>query len=53
MTITITIPSLRLTPAKYVLLGLGLVVVVLLSIAFYTGQPMFFLKWFFGLQADD
>jgi hypothetical protein len=25
----------------------------LVAFRFYTGQPVFFLKWFFGLQADD
>ena len=43
----------RMTPARYVVLGLGMAVVVLLAIAFYGGEPIFFLKWFFGLQADD
>ena len=25
----------------------------LVAFGFYTGDPVFFLKWFFGLQADD
>jgi hypothetical protein len=44
-----------LKPAQYVMLCLAAAVVLLLAFAFlFTGgQPVFFLKWFFGLQADD
>lgn len=40
-------------PAKYIVLGLSVAAVLLVAFAFYTGEPVFFLKWFFGLQADD
>lgn len=40
-------------PAKYTVLALSVAVVLLVAFAFYTGDPAFFLKWFFGLQADD
>lgn len=33
-------------------LFLFLATLALLAFAYYTGEPGFFLKWFFGLQAD-
>lgn len=33
-------------------LFLCLATFALLAFAFYTGEPGFFLKWFFGLQSD-
>lgn len=47
------IAKVRMSPAKYILLGLGVAAALLIAFGFYTGEPAFFLKWFFGLQADD
>ena len=61
-------PSLVLTPRRHTMirpvathwarrgrdaaLFLCLATFALLAFAFYTGEPGFFLKWFFGLQSD-
>lgn len=39
--------------AKFAILFLTVAVLVLVAFGFATGDPVFFLKWFFGLQADD
>ncbi len=39
--------------AKYAILVMAVAALGLVAFGFYTGQPVFFLKWFFGLQADD
>jgi hypothetical protein len=39
--------------AKHVTLLITVAALVLLAFGFYTGHPVSFLKWFFGLQADD
>jgi hypothetical protein len=49
----IAIAKVRLSPAKYILLGLSVAAAFLIAFAFYTGEPVFFLKWLLGLQADD
>jgi len=44
----------RMTPAKYIVLVPGVAAVLLVAFAFlFTSEPVFFLRWFFGLQADD
>jgi hypothetical protein len=43
-----------MTLPKYIALGLGVAATLLVAYAFlFTSEPVFFLKWFFGLQADD
>lgn len=39
--------------AKFSILVMALAALAVVAFGFYTGQPVFFLKWFFGLQADD
>jgi Tfp pilus assembly protein PilO len=39
--------------AKYVVSLIVVAAMALVAFGFYTGDPVFFLKWFFGLQADD
>lgn len=39
--------------AKYAILVMAVAALALVAFGYYTGQPVFFLKWFFGLQADD
>jgi hypothetical protein len=39
--------------ATFAMLFLMAAALLLVAFAFYTGEPVFFLKWFFGLQADD
>jgi hypothetical protein len=43
----------RMKPVKYSALFLIVAAVLLVAFGCYTGEPIFFLKWFFGLQADD
>ncbi len=39
--------------AKYTILLMTIAALGLVAFGVYTGQPVFFLKWFFGLQPDD
>jgi hypothetical protein len=39
--------------AKHVTLLITVAALALFAFGFYTGHPVSFLKWFFGLQADD
>lgn len=43
----------RMTPWKVAALSILVIALGLVAFGCYTGQPVFFLKWFFGLQADD
>ncbi len=45
--------SSRMKPVRYAILLPTAAAVLLVAFGFYTGEPVFFLKWFFGLQADD
>lgn len=38
---------------KYLAITLSVAFLGLVSFGIYTGQPVWFLKWFFGLVADD
>ena len=40
-------------PLKYIALTLGFAFLGLVCIGIYWGDPIHFLKWFFGLVADD
>ena len=47
------IAKARMNSVKYAGLFLAAAAVLLIAFAFYTGEPVFFLKWILGLQADD
>ena len=38
---------------KYLAITLGIAFLGLVCFGIYHGQPIWFLKWFFGLVADD
>jgi len=39
--------------ARFAILFLIAAALLLVAFGFYTGEPVWFLKWFVGLQADD
>lgn len=39
--------------AIYPILVIAVAALALVGFAFYMGDPVWFLKWFFGLRADD
>ena len=52
----LTIPqkrSLCALSVKYAFLFMATAALALIAFGCCTGHPVFFLKWFFGLQADD
>jgi hypothetical protein len=51
---SVTVPTKWLKQVKLAVLCVGIAILLLIAYAFlFTREPMFVLKWFFGLQADD